>query len=101
MKDTPWAHSISSISPNIRNWNLIQENLSGEFSIVNGEASFIVGWLTYQPNGVWKGEIVSLMTPISSMSLMTGHRPSVPCLSQYWGVFIILTRGGESPASMW
>lgn len=94
-EDTPCAHCISSISPNIRNWSLIQGNLSINVLILNGETSFIGGWLTYWPNGVLKGEIVGLMSPISTICSVTGHRPSVPCLSWYWGVFIILTKGGR------
>ena len=57
VKDTPWAHCVSSVSPNIGNWSLIWGNLSIEVSIVNGEAPFIGGWLTYQPNwGTERGD---------------------------------------------
>lgn len=83
MKDIPWAHCISSVSPSIGNWSLIWGKLSIEVSIVNGEAPFIGGWLTTSQIGVLKGEIVGLMTLVSSISSVTGAVLSAPCLSPY------------------
>lgn len=101
VKDTPWAHCIYSISPNIRNYNLIWENLSTEVLIVNGETPFIDGWFTFLPNWVLKGEMVGLMTAISSISWMTEHRLSMPWLSQDWEYISLWQGEEESPLSMW
>ena len=81
----------------IRNWSLTGEPEHFLVLIVNGEVPLVGGWLKYGPNGATERGDGVFTTPVSSRSLMTGRRPSVACLSRYWGMFTVLSRGGRVP----